>query len=113
MRNNDVFICDVSDFTCAFSWIGLNVNCFKRMVELDISKHNVFNAVVIITWWNRADTHANSKVNFNIFDENILGAVSEHFSSVARFWNDSIVKIGDLKSSISSISTLVIDSIGV
>lgn len=83
------------------------------MVELDISKNNVFNAVVIITWWNRADTHANSKVNFNIFDENILGAVSEHFSRVARFWNDSIVKIGDLKSSISSISTLVIDSIGV
>jgi len=111
--HNDVFICDVSDFTSTFSRIGFNVNCFKWMIELDISKQNVFNAVVIYTWRNWTNAHTNRKVNFDIFDENILSAVREHLSTVTWFWNDGIVKIGDLKPSISCISTGKINSIGV
>jgi hypothetical protein len=83
------------------------------MIKDNVSKMNVSNTVMILTWWNRSNAHSNGKVNFNIFNKNILCAIGKHLSFITWFWNNGIIKVGDLESSIGSISSSVIDSISV
>jgi len=109
----DVLVGNISDFSRAFiSWVSLNINCFQRSGEFDVSKDNISDTVVILVRRNRPNTHSNTQVNINVLNENILCAV-DTITSMTCFWNNGIIEVGDVDISERSVSSSHIDSISV
>jgi len=71
---------------------------------LDVSHGDISHALMIGAWWHGTDSHTDGINGVNVFSKNVFGTFGNFVTFIARFWNDSIIEVGNLKSSESNIS---------
>jgi hypothetical protein len=68
----DPFINNISDLTSTISWVGLDVDCFERVLKLDIVEVNPSDASMVLRGRNRSDCHTNTKFDITIPNNDVL-----------------------------------------
>ena len=80
----DTIVRDVRDNTVShLTWVGLDIDCFQRILEVNVLKSDVLYARIVLVRRNGADRHANAKDLRRVADVDILGAVV--FGDIAAF----------------------------
>jgi hypothetical protein len=101
----NVFVQDVLDDTISMvSWVWLDVNTFNWIVHLDVSHGDISHTLMVGAWWNGTDSHTYGVNGMNVFSEDVFGTFGNLVTFISWFWNDSIIEVGNLKSSESNIS---------
>ena len=98
----DVLVEDVGDFgrLARDSVVGVrfDVQGLEWILEVNVPKGDVSNAVMRLLWGHRSDSHSYPKLDVDVFNQHVLGAPVLGNLKVAIRWFDgnSIVKVGDV-----------------
>ena len=113
--NLDLLVKNVSDLARSTTWIGLDVDSLKWILEVNISEGDPSNTSMTVSGRNRADGHTNTKHHISVSNEDILRAtILGHFISIVA-WLDgnSIVIVSDIHILNQHIGTVRVDTISV